>query len=159
MLKHFIRTLHSSSRRLVPTDSLCIPLSPPYSLAAHIPPPTPLPRETLLKLHRLAALVPPATEKEWAELDDLGGLVAIMEGVREFHPEGKTEGMVDARVRGVEAEILSREEEPGEKGVLEEGWVEMAKVRDGAYFVVRTPEGIRGKVRAGKVEEEDGEEP
>ncbi|KAM0745656.1 hypothetical protein T439DRAFT_319910 [Meredithblackwellia eburnea MCA 4105] len=138
-------------------DSLCIPAQPPYSLRALLPDPTPLPRETLLKLHKLSALDPPTTEEGWRELDDLGGLVAIMEGVRSFGRDlnkstgqGREEELVivDARVREEEGEILTKPVEKGESGILSGSLLDLAQVKEGAYFTVRTPEGIRGKVRA-----------
>ena len=124
-------------------DSLCIPLHPPYSLSLLLPPPTPLPRPTLLKLHQLAALLPPSTPAAWASLDDLGALVAIMDGVRAFPAAART-GIVDSRVRADEDRIAASGHERVERVV------DGAREREGPYFVVRTPEGIRGaKVRQG----------
>lgn len=150
--------------RAVPVDSLCIPLSPPYSIASFIPNPTPLSREYLIKLHRLAALRPPDTEEGWAKLDELGGLVAIMEGVRLVDTSALDEHMheddgmlVDGRVRERGAAV----EEP-EGGRAREGEMDLLGLAEvtveaggGKYYVVKTPEGIRGKKRGRTVKQED----
>lgn len=134
-------------RPIVPVDSLCIPLRSPYSIASFIPSPTPLSRATLTKLHRLAALNPPTTEEGWAELEDLGGLVAIMEGVRGVDTSALGKGIVDARVR--ERGVESGEQEVWEEEVGGRSLLELAEVREGDYYIVRTPEGIRTKKRGG----------
>lgn len=83
----------------------------------------------------------------------------MMEGVRVGAKSREGEGMVDARVREVEKQILLEEEAQAGLGAEEEGGREFgkellkrAKVTQGAFFVVRTPEGIRGKVRKNRKE-------
>ncbi|KAK4702369.1 hypothetical protein P7C70_g3860, partial [Phenoliferia sp. Uapishka_3] len=176
-LSRLSAALKPISKAPIAVDSHCIPLEPPYSLTALIPPPTPLPRATLLKLHKLSALLPPKTEAEWNKLDDLGGLVAIMEGVRGFGKATVDEAelrkvagwkaaepvMIDARVRAEDSSTgasvdLERSAGTGstgkeETGLIEGGLVGLAQKREGMFYVVRTPEGIRGKgVHVGKAE-------
>lgn len=147
-----------------PTDRLCIPLHPPFSLSSLLPPPSPLPRPTLLKLHALAALLPPASDADWARLAALDGLAGVMEGVRRADTGrlgrelGVGEGeVVDGRVRG-EGDGEGGEEGGGGGEGLEGGRVvELAERREGRYFVVRTPEGIRGKRRAAAKQGNEGE--
>ncbi|KAI5476727.1 hypothetical protein MNV49_007317 [Pseudohyphozyma bogoriensis] len=150
----------SSHARAPPVDSHCIPLTPPYSLLSLLPPPTPLPKATLLKLHKLAALSPPADDdaQRWKDLESLGGLVSIMEGVRAGAvpvEEGAQVEMVDARVRSPPKAIEMQLDGARAKVVEEtENLMHLAEVTKGSYYVVRTPVGIRGKARKGAVEEE-----
>lgn len=145
--------------RVVPVDDLCIPISPPYSIASYIPEPTPLSRDQLTKLHRLSALVPPSTEQEWAALDDLGALVAIIEGVRLVDTSAVQAlagtSLVDGRVRGDPVELApgagaTMHEEDGHGRQL----LELAEVTDGSYYTVETPLNVRGKKRGTVVHEE-----
>lgn len=150
----------------VAVDEFCIPLSPPYSIADYIPAPTPLSREVLTKLYTLSALNPPATEEGWRALESLGGLVAIMEGVRltssasslgsgatSTNAEG---ALVDGRIRAPseKMEILKSDRKLVEAtGEEEEGdgrtIFRLAQVTEGDYYVVRTPDNIIGKKRKG----------
>lgn len=138
--------------RQVPVDEFCIPLDPPYSIHDFIPPATPLSREVLLKLHTLSALNPPETEEGWAELDSLGGLVAIMEGVRlsaTAHSHKNDEvGLADGRVRAIPSQIdLSQQGKADTNATMpRDGIMKLAAVTSGNYYVVRTPDGIRAKV-------------
>ncbi|ORY53404.1 hypothetical protein BCR35DRAFT_18082 [Leucosporidium creatinivorum] len=148
-----------STRPAIAVDSLCIPLSPPYSLASYLPTqPTPLSRQTLLHLHRLSALQPPQTEEEWKELDDLNGLAAIIEGIRMVRlGEGAAEGeMVDARVRGEATELLDRprrkeqeQEEQENDPAFGRRLLDLAEVKEGSYYTAPTPSNVRGKKRGG----------
>lgn len=135
----------------VPVDELCIPLRPPYSMSSYIPAPTPLSRAVLLKLHKLSALTAPSTEEGWKALESLGGLVAVIEGVRGVDT-GRVQTvqgrLVDGRVRA-KATPLAKQD-----GVdLSDGHgrqlLALAELTEGSYYVARTPEGIRGKKRAG----------
>lgn len=148
-----------------PVDALCIPLRPPYSINSILPPPTPLSRKTLTKLHKLSALLPPTTEADWDRLKGLDGLAGVMEGVKGVDTSRlerelgiKAGEIVDGRVRA-EATVTAEDSELGgevEEGVEGARVIELAEKREGRYFVVRTPEGIRGKKRASKkVDEEE----
>lgn len=145
-----------SQRPPIAVDDLCIPLEPPYSIASYIPEPKPLSRETLTKLHRLSALEPPKTEAGWRELEQLGGLAAIIEGVRLIDTSAVVQdgvrehgGLVDGRVRGQSVELQSGQsvEEDRTDGFGRE-LLELAEVKDGAYYTVPTPENVRGKRRS-----------
>lgn len=154
--RRFITNITSTrpKQQTVKVDSLCIPISPPYSIKSYIPSPTPLSRPTLLKLHKLAALVPPKTELEWKELENLGGLIAIMDGVKLVDTSclGDKGSHIDGRIRERSLEVSIDLE--GKKKLVEsleiqgEELLKLAEVTDGRYYVVRTPEGIRGKKKA-----------
>ena len=136
-----------ATRRTVPVDEYCIPLTAPYSIEDYIPPPAPLSRPVLLKLHRLSALNPPTTEAGWKSLESLGSLVSIIEGVRlvdtsAVHAEQGQ--LVDGRVRAPAVELSGRASKPLES-VGGRELLELAQIRKGPYYVARTPEGIRGK--------------
>jgi hypothetical protein len=145
---------HYSTRPSIPVDSLCIPLSPPYSLASYLPTnPPPLSRETLLHLHRLSALEPPTTEAEWKELEDLGPLAAIIEGIRGADlGDGREREMVDARVRGQATELeplQAKQQTEEEDPAFGRNLLKLAQVTEGAYYTAPTPSNVRGKKRAG----------
>ncbi|SCV70839.1 BQ2448_3601 [Microbotryum intermedium] len=141
----------NSTAPLIPVDCLCIPLSPPYSLLSHLPSsPPPLSRETLLKLHRLSALEPPQTEQEWDQLKGLDRLVALVEGVRSIETGSikadSEAGFVDARIRanaqeedGLDMKRQNHEDIPSST------YLSLASTTRGAYYVVPTPENVRGK--------------
>ena len=147
---------------VVPVDELCIPLAPPYSIASYIPSPTPLSRETLTKLHRLSALEPPTTEEGWKELEQLGDLAAIIEGIRLVPTSSLLSGsqgqMVDGRVRGQAVEL-----EPGSGGSVDmsDGFgrelLKLAEVTEGSYYTVPTPQNVRGKRRGSATVSEGSE--
>ncbi|BGO90855.1 hypothetical protein NBRC10512_003335 [Rhodotorula toruloides] len=137
----------------VPVDDLCIPLEPTYSLSDYLPADSPsLPRETLLKLHKLAALQPPTTEEGWKQLEALDELVAVVQAVRDVDTSalGLEAGeMVDARVRAEPEPVdfdLPRlakdEDEVGGQALLK-----LASRTEGAYYVAPMPENVRTKKR------------
>lgn len=166
---------HKHSIAQIPVDDVCIPLTPPYSISSYIPSnPIPLSRETLLKLHRLAALEPPAEDDApaWQKLDQLGGLAAIIESVRsvdtsQFEPSSSSSSssanLIDGRVRGEAVEFGQEptlktagpssgreqagheEEDPAEASGR--ALLRLAERTDGAYYTVPTPENIIGKRR------------
>ena len=140
----------SKLRTLVKVDSLCIPLTPPYSLS--IPAPIQLDRPTLLKLFKLSALNPPSTPAGWEALDSLGGLVAIIEGVRKVDTSAiavNENELIDGRVRAEPERPVWGTEKRSEEVVKGRVLLGLAQVTEGDYYVVRTPEGIRGKKKAG----------
>ncbi|GAA5986959.1 hypothetical protein JCM10908_000969 [Rhodotorula pacifica] len=154
----------------VPVDEDCIPLRATYSISDYLPSVTPsLSRETLLKLHRLAALEPPSTEQGWAELQELDELVAIVQAVRDVDTSvlGLEKGeMVDARVRA-EPEPVDWSSSAGRKSALEDedaavGGRELLKLAqrtEGAYYVAPMPENVRTRKRsvgASAAEDENG---
>ncbi|GAA5990977.1 hypothetical protein JCM11641_007724 [Rhodosporidiobolus odoratus] len=134
----------------IQVDDLCIPLEPPYSISDYLPSPSQTPtlsRETLLKLHRLAALQPPHTEQGWNDLKDLDELVAIVQAVR--HVDTGSLGlqpgeMVDARVRAedepVDWETKVELREPVEQG---QELLKLAPKTEGGYFVAPSPQNIK----------------
>lgn len=66
----------------IPVSSLCIPLTPPYSIKdllqpANTPPRAPISPETLKKLHKLSALPYPSCSAE-----EMAGLIQVIEGIR-----------------------------------------------------------------------------
>ncbi|GAA5886668.1 hypothetical protein JCM5296_005365 [Sporobolomyces johnsonii] len=153
-------------------DDLCLPLHAPYTLSSLLPSPsssrTPtLSRETLLKLHHLAALVPPASEAEWADLAaPLDELVSLVQAVRDVDTsslaarlrEGESEDeLVDARVR---AEAQPGEWDQRRRGakvhdddkegleVERERLLALAERREGAYYIAPMPENVRTRKRA-----------
>ncbi|EGU12926.1 hypothetical protein RTG_00967 [Rhodotorula toruloides ATCC 204091] len=137
----------------VPVDDLCIPLKPTYSLSDYLPADSPsLPRDTLLKLHKLAALQPPTTEEGWKQLEALDELVAVVQAVRDVDTSalGLEAGeMVDARVRAEPEPVdfdLPRpakdEDEVGGQALLK-----LASRTEGAYYVAPMPENVRTKKR------------
>ncbi|GAA5902935.1 hypothetical protein JCM6882_009165 [Rhodosporidiobolus microsporus] len=158
---HWIRSTHSCATHLsspppprpddtVEVDDLCIPLKPPYSISDYLPAPSETPslsRETLLKLHKLAALAPPTTEEGWRDLEDLNELVAIVQAVRDIDTNAlglKPGEMVDARVRA-EAEPVDWEKkvevlEPVEQG---QRLLKLAPRTEGAYFVAPMPDNVK----------------
>ncbi|GAA5854699.1 hypothetical protein JCM8547_004944 [Rhodosporidiobolus lusitaniae] len=165
--------LHSSSSRSssssssppapLPVDDLCLPLSPPYSISEYLPSPSHTPslsRETLLKLHRLAALEPPSSEQAWRDLEDLNELVAIVQAVRDVDTTalGLKEGeMVDARVRA-EAEPVDWEKKKGVEvwELTEEGkeLLKLAEKTEGGYFVAPMPENVKRRKKSAASSEE-----
>ncbi|GAA5863129.1 hypothetical protein JCM1840_002479 [Sporobolomyces johnsonii] len=149
-------------------DDLCLPLRAPYTLSSLLPSPsssrTPtLSRETLLKLHHLAALVPPASEAEWADLAaPLDELVSLVQAVRDVDTSSLTrrlregEGeLVDARVRA-EAQPGEWDQRRGAKvhdddeglEVERERLLALAERREGAYYIAPMPENVRTRKRA-----------
>lgn len=161
-MKPSLSLLKSGLSPKIAVDSLAIPLRPPYSLSSLLPPPTPLSRVTISKLHKLSALLPPSTETHWNQLKDLDALAGIMDGVKgvdtsRLEQLGIRPGdIVDGRPRpepepySEEEEGVIRAEEERERAERGEGLVRLAERREGRYFVVPTPEGIRGKRRANK---------
>lgn len=143
----------SNLRRTVPIDRLCIPVSPTYSIDTFLPAPIQLSRATLTKLHLLSALNPPTTESEWEKLKSLNDLVGIIEGVVRVDTssiiavKGK---LVDGRVRAEAREVApTQQESQGKEEIIDgETLLELAELREGDYFIARTPVGIRGKKRA-----------
>lgn len=140
-----------------PVDALCIPLRAPYSLTSLLPPPTPLSRDTLTKMHRLSALLPPSTEADWARLEGLDGLAGVMAAVRGVDTSrlerelGFQAGeVVDGRVRAEAVPVAATGEAEGkvDEAVAGDSLVGLAERSAGPFFIVRTPEGIRGKRRA-----------
>lgn len=83
--------------------------------------------------------------------------MAIMEGVRGVDTSALGKEIVDARVRERGVEMGDHEENVVEVGGR--NLLELAEVREGDYYIVRTPEGIRGKKRGGakSAESEDDE--
>ncbi|BGP31328.1 hypothetical protein JCM10296v2_003092 [Rhodotorula toruloides] len=137
----------------IPVDDLCIPLEPTYSLSDYLPvESSSFPRETLLKLHKLAALQPPTTEEGWKQLEALDELVAVVQAVRDVDTSalGLEAGeMVDARVRAEPEPVdfdLPRpakdEDEVGGQALLK-----LASRTEGAYYVAPMPENMRTKKR------------
>jgi hypothetical protein len=149
----------------VAVDDLCIPLEPTYSLSDYLPADSPsLPRETLLKLHKLAALQPPTTEEGWKQLEALDELVAVVQAVRDVDTSalGLRPGeMVDARVRAepepvrFEQPRRARDEDDDEVGG--QALLKLASRTEGAYYVAPMPENVRTKKRSptSEVLEED----
>lgn len=141
----------------VAVDDDCIPLSATYSIADYLPStPQSLSRETILKLHRLAALEPPKTEQDWHQLQDLDELVAIVQAVRDVDTSilGLEEGaMVDARVRA-EPEPLdwsSSSASSTADATQPIGGPELLKLAqrtEGAYYVAPMPENVRTRKRS-----------
>ncbi|GAA5822197.1 hypothetical protein JCM11251_004888 [Rhodosporidiobolus azoricus] len=160
-VSHWVRSIHSSAIHFYPlpppprtdsveVDDLCLPLKPPYSFSEYLPAPADTPslsRETLLKLHKLAALAPPTTEEGWRDLEDLNELVAIVQAVRDVDTSAlglKPGEMVDARVRAM-AEPVNWEKklnvyEPTEQG---QRLLKLAPRTEGAYFVAPLPENVK----------------
>lgn len=142
----------------VPVDDLCIPLKALYSIDDYLPAPSDTPslsRETLTKLHRLAALEPPATDEGWQELRDLDELVAIVQAVRgvETSALGLKEGeMVDARVRAEPQPVdwtstsAARDDTPAAAKGQE--LLKLASRTEGAYFVAPMPENVRTRKKS-----------
>ncbi|GAA5893073.1 hypothetical protein JCM8208_004339 [Rhodotorula glutinis] len=146
----------------VPTDDLCIPLIAPYSLSDYLPAPGQSPsldRPTLVKLHRLAALEPPAPDDDhgWAALRDLDELVAIVQAVRDVDTSalGLAPGaMVDARVRAEPQPVdwssssssAAAAAAGGQEGVEEppaargQALLDLASRTEGAYYVAPMPD-------------------
>ncbi|GAA6037788.1 hypothetical protein JCM8097_005035 [Rhodosporidiobolus ruineniae] len=152
----------SSPPDALAVDDLCVPLRPPYSIQDYLPTASSAPklsRETLLKLHRLAALEPPSSEQGWTDLEDLNELVAIVQAVRDVDTSslGLKQGeMVDARVRA-EAEPVDWDSKRAPLEPVEEGQelLKLAPRTEGAYFVAPLPENVkRRKKRASSSEEE-----
>lgn len=100
------------SRSSVPVDSLCIPLTPPYSINAILTPPNHqsalLPQPTLHRLHKLAGLPYPSCSAE-----DIAELVGVVDGIR----------------TDTVARLLAEAE--NELGPLEPGWGKAEIVFDG----------------------------
>ncbi|GAA5945466.1 hypothetical protein JCM3775_003704 [Rhodotorula graminis] len=151
----------------VPTDDLCIPLSSPYSLSDYLPAPGQSPsldRATLVKLHRLAALEPPAPDDDhgWAALADLDDLVAIVQAVRDVDTSalGLRPGeMVDARVRAQPRPVdwsSSSSTAAVEQGTADEprpdargqALLKLASRTEGAYYVAPMPDNVRTRKRS-----------
>ena len=125
-----------------------------------------LDRATLLKLHRLAALEPPATEDEWAQLADLDELVAIVQAVRDVDTSvlGIAPGeMVDARVRAEPRPVdwspsasaaqqgaATAQDPPEARGQV---LLKLAKRTEGAYYVAPMPDNVRTRKRSSSSEE------
>lgn len=149
-----------ATRRTVVVDKYSIPLAAPYSIQDFIPPPEPLSRAVLLKLHRLSALNPPTTENGWKALESLGSLVSIIEGVRLVDTSAiRTEQgqLVDGRVRAPAVELTENATRTTET-VGGRQLLELASLREGPYYVARTPDGIRGKRRSVAAKESEREE-
>ncbi|BGP54836.1 hypothetical protein JCM8202_003342 [Rhodotorula sphaerocarpa] len=142
---------------LVAVDEDCIPLRATYSIADYLPksPPS-LSRDTLLKLHRLAALEPPASEHAWRDLQDLDELVAIVQAVRDVDTSvlGLEPGaMVDARVRAEPEPIdwstsSMRPAERDEPRLDSRELLKLAQRTEGAYYVAPMPENVRPRKRS-----------
>ncbi|KAM0788979.1 hypothetical protein ACM66B_003051 [Microbotryomycetes sp. NB124-2] len=150
----------------VPVDSDCIPTRPTYSLKDYIPPPIDMSIEQIKKLYRLSALEPPNDlSLDHKVVTGLRELAAIVEGVRLASRDGEEQGeksgqgsldIVDARVRAPAKEIVADRARlvPGEgddnmdPDNLGTRLLDLAAKTDGAYFVVPTPENIRGKKRS-----------
>ncbi|BGP15094.1 hypothetical protein JCM10213_002760 [Rhodosporidiobolus nylandii] len=136
-------------------DDLCLPLKPPYSISDYLPSPSDTPRlsrDTLLKLHRLAALEPPSTEQGWHELEDLNELVAIVQAVRDVDTSAlglKPGEMVDARVRA-EAETVDWSTKVAPLEPVDQGQelLKLAPRTEGAYFVAPMPENVKTRKRS-----------
>ena len=156
----------------VPTDDLCIPLSAPYSLSDYLPAPTHSPsldRATLTKLHRLAALEPPAPDDDraWAALTDLDELVAIVQAVRDVDTSalGLAPGeMVDARVRAEPLPVdwsskattaAAAADEPHE--AQGQALLGLARRTEGAYYVAPMPDNVRTRKRSSSAAASSGE--
>ncbi|KAK4057929.1 hypothetical protein OIO90_001148 [Microbotryomycetes sp. JL221] len=160
-----------------PLDSLCIPTTPPYSLSSFIPPPMTLSVDQLRKLYKLSALEPPKDLNEnHPDVQELKKLAAIVEGIRladkETGQHQTRDTIVDARVRAPSKPIeLERDrtksttlvtktrdqannEDELDVDNLGRHVLDLATKRDGAYFVVPTPENIRGKKRSNQTREE-----
>ncbi|KAL7409270.1 hypothetical protein BDY24DRAFT_419076 [Mrakia frigida] len=125
----------------LPVSSLCIPLSPPYSIKAllqpvNTPPPPLLSSETLKQLHRLSALPYPSCSAE-----EMAGLIGVIEGIRgeevtRLLQEGGQEEMGWGRKEIVfdgreEQEERVEWEETGGRKLLEN-----ATRKSGVYYVV-----------------------
>ena len=150
----------SSTRTAAPpvaVDNDCIPLSATYSIADYLPStPQSLSRETILKLHRLAALEPPKTEQDWHELQDLDELVAIVQAVRDVDTSilGLEEGaMVDARVRAEPEPIdwspsSASSTADATQSIGGQELLKLAQRTEGAYYVAPMPENVRTRKRS-----------
>lgn len=83
----------------IEVDSVGLPVNP-TSLPEHIldPPPTPMTVEELRKLHRMAALVPPApgSTEETELLADISKLVGLMDRVKTIELKSNFDGKTDA---------------------------------------------------------------
>ncbi|GAA5845014.1 hypothetical protein JCM5353_003395 [Sporobolomyces roseus] len=141
----------SPSDSSIEVDSLCLPLTSPYTLSSLLPSsPSPLSSETLSKLHKLSALLPPspADPTTHSHLSGLDELISIVQRIREVDTSslGLKEGeMVDARIRA-EAEPIDLARKGRNKEELEvegERLLECAEKREGGYFVAQMPENVR----------------
>ncbi|VDB92626.1 unnamed protein product [Peniophora sp. CBMAI 1063] len=128
--------------QLVPTDDTGIPLQPTWSvdeLLASYPKPIISP-DTLSRLHRLSALVPPAngTAGHSRLTQELEELVKLVEAVRLAEaPEGAAGEIPDGRVMAVEASIPLDRVPDAAEDVLprEELLARAARTRDGLYEI------------------------
>lgn len=144
----------------VAVDGDCIPLSATYSIADYLPSNQPsLSRETILKLHRLAALEPPKTDKDWHQLKDLDELVAIVQAVRDVDTSilGLEEGAIlDARVRAEPEPIdwspssssSSSSTADAPRSIGGQELLKLAQRTEGAYYVAPMPENVRTRKRS-----------
>jgi hypothetical protein len=125
----------------VETDEFGLPLKPTWSvkeLLSSYPPPT-LEPETLVKLHKLAALKPPPQgSEEFGKLrSELSELIKLVEAVKTIEVDkGGEEGIPDGRIwqegRGISFdEDLSRAEEPSGRALLEHA----GRTAEGFYVV------------------------
>ncbi|GAA5865940.1 hypothetical protein JCM3774_005529 [Rhodotorula dairenensis] len=153
----------------VAVDDDCIPLRATYSISDYLPstPASRLSRETVLKLHRLAALAPPQTERDWRQLDDLEELVAVVQAVRDVDTSSlglEPGAMVDARVRAepdpvnwsaAASRVLADGPSPA---VVTSGrdLLKLAQRTEGAYYVAPMPENVRTRKRSGGTAASDG---
>ncbi|KZV76649.1 hypothetical protein PENSPDRAFT_679996 [Peniophora sp. CONT] len=139
---HLSRPALRQQTQLVPTDDTGIPLQPTWSideLLASYPKPT-ISAETLSRLHRLSALVPPAEgTPEHARLThDLEELVKLVEAVRLAEvPEETADEIPDGRIMATDACIpLDRVPEVEEDALpREELLARAARTRDGFYEI------------------------
>ncbi|GAA5927436.1 uncharacterized protein JCM15063_005899 [Sporobolomyces koalae] len=142
----------------IEVDDLCLPLSSPYTLSSLLPTvPSPLTNETLDKLHRLSALLPPSSSgtivKDYEDskhLEGLSELVQIVETVRSVDTSslGLEPGQsIDARVRAKSIPIdlfesSSNAPTSDERYDQFELW-KLAKRHQGRFFVAQMPDNVR----------------
>ena len=175
----FLRYSSSSSSSCSPleVDDLCLPLTSPYSLSSLLPSnssssPSPLTPETLSKLHKLSALLPPDSQdpSTCSHLEGLDELISIVQAVRSVDTSslGLKQGeMVDARIRAEPEPINFDQKSRGGRPVEElevEGEVLLkgAERREGRFFVAQMPENVRRRKSTNSNSssaEESGEEP
>lgn len=151
----------------VEVDEDCIPLRATYAMSDYLPStPASLPRETVLKLHRLAALEPPATELDWHRLTDLDELVAVVQAVRDVDTTSlglESHTMVDARVRAESEPVdwsaasasasASVPADPAHVALTAaaaggRGLLKLAQRTEGACYVAPMPENVRTRKRS-----------
>ncbi|GAA5970218.1 hypothetical protein JCM3765_005376 [Sporobolomyces pararoseus] len=173
-IRYSSSTSPSTSSPLLEVDDLCLPLTSPYSLSSLLPPsssssPSPLTPETLSKLHKLSALLPPDSQdpSTCSHLQGLDELISIVQAVREVDTSSlglKKGELVDARIRA-EPEPIDLEKAGGGRPVEElevEGEVLLkgAERREGRFFVAQMPENVRRRKSTNSnssAEESEGE--